>query len=235
MSYNFFSSTLKKKLARKILVLLGILILVGIGVWFSPFRVLLPFVEPQYSYAQYKTECRLIQAELRKASLVQRRQIFRKAISTRLFKYWEGTLWGFNGTTEVPRKGRIACGYFVTTLLRDCGIPVQRSTLAQQASEKIVKTLVKEAHIQRFSRVPLKTMLKRVRQAGDQVYIIGLDTHVGFLVADQGHIWFIHSSGRNPWSVVREDANTSVVLEKSVYKVLGCLTADPDFIGLWNK
>src|SRR5215212_694349 len=31
-----------------------------------------------------------------------------------IIPYWIGTKWNFNGITEVPQKGSIACGYFVT-------------------------------------------------------------------------------------------------------------------------
>src|SRR4029453_1954809 len=49
-----------------------------------------------------------------------------------LFVCWYGTAWDFNGITEEPGKGKIACGYFVTTILRDLGIPVKRYKHAQR-------------------------------------------------------------------------------------------------------
>jgi hypothetical protein len=44
-------------------------------------------------------------------------------------------------TSETPGRGEIACGYFVSTVLRDAGFGVERVRLAQQASERIVRTL----------------------------------------------------------------------------------------------
>jgi hypothetical protein len=57
-------------------------------------------------------------------------------IDKKLLPYWLGTTWNFNGTTQVPGEGSIACGYFVTTLLRDAGVKLERVKLAQMASEK---------------------------------------------------------------------------------------------------
>jgi hypothetical protein len=162
-----------------------------------------------------------------------RRKILREAISERLFTYWKGTRWGFHGTTEVPGKGKIACGYFVTTVLRDCGVPLQRVTLAQQASEKMIRTLVDKKHISTYSKVPLEKFVAEVKLNGNQAYIVGLDTHVGFLVCEQNEVFFVHSSGSYPWAVVKEKALESLVLRQSDYRITGCITADKAFLERW--
>lgn len=225
----------KKGIIRKLLIFAFLLICAGIVIYFSPFRNYLPFIGPRYTYTEYLAELKTIRSNLEQASVPQQRALLRKAIANQLFKYWNGTHWGFNGTTEVPGKGKIACGYFVTTVLRDCGVQLDRSRLAQQSSESMIQALVNEKSIQRFSRIPLRNVLSTVRKAGDEVYIIGLDTHVGFLVCEAGKVWFIHSSGSYPWSVVKEEASKSIVLEKSVYRVIGCLTTDTHFMANWDK
>ena len=63
---------------------------------------------------------------------------------------WVGTEWAFYGTTQTPGEGEIACGYFVSTVLRDAGVKVERVKLAQQASEYIVKTFAEAEHVRRF-------------------------------------------------------------------------------------
>ena len=35
---------------------------------------------------------------------------------TAIHDEWMGTPWDFSGTSQVPRKGSIACGYFVSTV-----------------------------------------------------------------------------------------------------------------------
>ena len=58
-----------------------------------------------------------------------------------IFPFWIGTKWGFYGTTQVPGKGKIACGYFVSTTLEHAGFDIERIKLAQQASSVIISTL----------------------------------------------------------------------------------------------
>ena len=38
-----------------------------------------------------------------------------------VFPHWMGTKWDFNGVSNVPGKGMIACGYFVSTTLKHVG------------------------------------------------------------------------------------------------------------------
>src|SRR5688500_17600336 len=45
-----------------------------------------------------------------------------QSVYNEVFPYWYGTGWDFNGTTETPGQGKIACGYFVSTVLRDAGL-----------------------------------------------------------------------------------------------------------------
>lgn len=58
--------------------------------------------------------------------------VFREAVARDIAPFWYGTPWDFNGTTEQPGTGAIACGYFVTTVLRDAGVQLERVRLAQQ-------------------------------------------------------------------------------------------------------
>ena len=152
-----------------------------------------------------------------------------------LAPFWYGTPWAFNGTTEVPRSGAIACGYFVTTMLRDVGVTLNRVRLAQQASEKIIKTLVGPKSIRRFSNASLETFLDAVREWGDGLYIVGLDIHVGFIVNEGGNVRFIHSSYVGPLCVVDENAAGSQILASSSYRVFGKLTGDDRFMLAWLR
>jgi len=93
----------------------------------------------------------------------QSRSAVVRTIYAEIFPNWYGTGWDFNGTTEVPRQGKIACGYFVTTVLRDAGWKVQRARLAQQASENIVLSLTSEPYIKRFRRVAIDDFVRTVK------------------------------------------------------------------------
>ena len=65
--------------------------------------------------------------------IAEARTVLTRSIYNDLLPAWYGTPWDFNGTSEVPQQGKIACGYFVSTILRDAGWKVERVRLAQQA------------------------------------------------------------------------------------------------------
>ncbi|MFO0612666.1 MAG: hypothetical protein U0414_08770 [Polyangiaceae bacterium] len=143
-----------------------------------------------------------------------------------LFPAWIGTAWDFNGTSQEPGKGSIACGYFVTTLLAHAGFEVQRAKLAQQASENIVKTLAGADDIWRFRKGDAALVLAKVRELGDGLYVVGLDNHAGFLFEHDGRATrFCHSSYLEPATVQCEDAAGAAALESN-YHVLGRVTND---------
>lgn len=92
-----------------------------------------------------------LQQEYKQANNLQKKKIISTAkdsiltlIINEYFNYWKGTAWSFNGTTKEPKKGKIACGYFVTTVLQDAGFDIQRVKWAQVASETMIKAMTKD-------------------------------------------------------------------------------------------
>lgn len=165
--------------------------------------------------------------------MAQARNVVTRFIYAEIFPSWYGTAWDFNGTTEVPQQGKIACGYFVSTVLRDAGWRVQRARLAQQASENIILSLTTDPYVKRFRRVPISDFVAAVKQWGVGIYVVGLDIHTGFIVNTGGEVFFVHSSYVEPYSVVREKASEAKILAASNYRVLGKVTADDMFIEKW--
>jgi hypothetical protein len=165
--------------------------------------------------------------------VAQARAIVTGSINKEIFPSWYGTPWDFNGTTEVPQQGKIACGYFVSTVLRDAGWQVERVRLAQQASENIILSLTTDAYVRRFRRVPISDFVTAVKQWGTGLYVVGLDIHTGFIVNTGSEVYFIHSSYVEPYMVVREKAIQSKVLAASNYRVLGKIMSDDLFIEKW--
>jgi hypothetical protein len=53
-------------------------------------------------------------------------------------------VWDYNGYTNTPKNGVIACGYFVSTTLKHFGFNLNRYDVAKKYSSSIVKTLVFE-------------------------------------------------------------------------------------------
>ncbi len=146
---------------------------------------------------------------------------------------WLGTRWDFNGTAELPGEGKIACGYFVSTVMRDAGFRVDRYKLARQPSQNIIRTFLPRAELDLKVGVPYETYAADLNRAEPGIRIVGLDSHVAFLVTGPEGFRFIHSSGSKPWCVVDEKKDEAEVLRRSNYRVQGLLTADKDLLKRW--
>lgn len=138
-----------------------------------------------------------------------------------MFNFWYGTDWDMNGTSQIPGEGKIACGYFVTTILRDAGFQINRIKLAQYASEKMIVELIHKKNIKRFQQVELNKILLEVQKMGNGLYLVGLDTHTGFLLCQNQELTFIHSTRSPPRCVIQEVAANSESLQNSAYKIIG--------------
>ncbi|MFN8244003.1 MAG: hypothetical protein U0X40_08115 [Ferruginibacter sp.] len=170
-----------------------------------------------------------------KMTLAQKERMFTGIITKYILPAWTGTPWSFNGTSEKPQQGSIACGYFVTTVLRDAGLPLARARLAQCASEDMIRGLINRKCITRFSNVPLEEFIAAVKQGGYGLYIVGLDNHTGFIYNDGNTVRFIHSTFVGTRNVQQENASMSWVLRQSRYKVLGKLSADEALLNRWEE
>ena len=147
---------------------------------------------------------------------------------------WMGTPWDFNGTTQTPRTGKIACGYFVSTLLRDAGFEVERAKLGQQASEIIARTMTTREFMRARSGEPLDTFVDACRKHPPGVYLVGLDFHTGYLVNDATDLWFVHAAyGKDAQHVLVEKAGESAYLLNSKYRHVAFLTEDRNFLLGW--
>jgi hypothetical protein len=166
-------------------------------------------------------------------SKIEKEKCFANAITTTIAPAWLGTKWDFNGITEVPQQGKIACGYFVTTVLRDAGLPIERIKLAQCASEKLVTSLVQDKYVKRFSHVGMDDFMAYLKLNGFGLYIVGLDNHTGFIFNDGVDIWFIHSSIVGTRDVQKEKSASSSILQKSKYRIVGKISADELVLRKW--
>jgi hypothetical protein len=160
---------------------------------------------------------------------------FTKAVAETILPQWTGTPWNFYGTTETPGRGTIACGYFVTTTLRDAGLSLARVKLAQCASEQMICTLVQPKYIRRYSNVPMDDFIAAIKKEGYGLYITGLDSHTGFVYNDGAEVYFIHANYRGSRAVTKETAASSAVLASSRYKVTGKISADEKVLEQWVR
>lgn len=155
-----------------------------------------------------------------------------------LFKYldqdmpafWDATTWDFYGMSRVPGEGEIACGYFVTTLLRDLGFDIDRVRLAQEPSGVMIEELTVNIHKSNSLQNTLDVIKNGPNNA---IYIIGLDFHTGFISHSDTGTFFIHSNYIDRTGVVREDAATSEALSHSNFFMIDNLTANPKFLAIW--
>jgi len=164
-------------------------------------------------------------AAARTVVLARARETALTAIRDHIIPRWYGTPWDFYGTSETPGEGVIACGYFVSTVLRDAGFRVERVTLAQQPSEFIVKTFATEDAIWRYRNRAASVVADQVQSHGDGLYAVGLDIHTGLIVVDGDRVDFCHASFLDPVAVVCEPVTNSPGFA-SDYRVVGRLLSD---------
>ncbi len=156
--------------------------------------------------------------------------IYTQLIDT-IFPSWYGTEWDYDGYSNVPQKGVIACGYFVSTTLKHIGFNVNRYKLAQQYSSGIVKSLCNK--IQYVRNNDTERLFRYINSQPNQLYVVGLDNHVGFISKETTGIYFIHSSYLEPVAVIKEKAQTAEALIGSNLFVLGKLTENSVIIKSW--
>jgi hypothetical protein len=166
-------------------------------------------------------------------SKTAKEKIFTSAVTETIVPAWIGTAWDFNGITEKPQQGKIACGYFVTTVLRDAGLPIARAKLAQCASEQMITTLIQSKYITHFSNSTIEDFMQSVKSQGYGLYIVGLDNHTGFIYNDGNDIYFIHSTFIGTRNVQKDIAATNPILKQSKYKVLGKISGDEKVLERW--
>lgn len=147
------------------------------------------------------------------------------AISDELLPTWSGTYWAFTGTSDTPQQGTISCGHFVSTILEHAGFNVDRMELGQLHAGNIILTMNDNPEqITIYKNQDLAVVEEELQQWGKGIYIVGLDTHTGFIINDgEGTINFVHSSYYNDKKVVAEPLQGNNPFQDSKYRVIGKL------------
>lgn len=144
---------------------------------------------------------------------------------------WYGTPWDFNGISNQPKKGQIACGYFVSTPLKHIGFNLNRYRVAQKGAKEIIETLAGKEGCKTFTNK--EQIWKEVTNRPDGIYIIGLSSHVGFIEKRKNMVYFTHSNYLTPCEVIREEFLTSPAIYLSHIYVLGDLSLSSKVILNW--
>lgn len=232
---------LKKFLFRLFIKLsVIVVILAGIGFYLSPYKYQTPFYRWYYSNSDYnnllsqialkqeslKKEYAEAKTEKEKKKVLEKAQKIFENSFQEVCKYWYGTKWAYSGMSEIPGKGKIACGYFVTTILRDLGYPINRIKMAQAASETLIRKTVDKKFIKLKVNAKFGDFMEEVEGMGNGIYILGLDTHTGFLYINGSSTHFIHSSNGLLKGVRNQMAFSSNTIRKSKYRVAGQLQVE---------
>lgn len=140
-------------------------------------------------------------------------RLFANLLTEKIIPHWLGTPWSFEGHTSVPRSGEIACGYFVSTTLKDMGFNLDRYKFAQQLPIHEAKTLAQGKpllEINSNSKDERITILKDKLKEG--IYFLGFDqNHVGYIQKKNSDLFVIHSNYIGGEGVVIERIEDSQV------------------------
>jgi hypothetical protein len=141
---------------------------------------------------------------------------FTNQLVDKIIPHWYGTPWSFGGHTSVPNQGEIACGYFISTTLRDMGIKLNRYTLAQKSPIDEAKMISCGSDILSVvQETPEKAFEEIDRLTQEGLYFIGFDEgHVGYLLKRGGELLLIHSNYFSPVSVCMEKLEESRVFNR---------------------
>ncbi|CAM4410511.1 hypothetical protein [Zobellia nedashkovskayae] len=141
---------------------------------------------------------------------------FANQLVDKIIPHWYGTPWSFGGHTDVPNQGKIACGYFISTTLRDMGININRYKLAQKSPVDEAKMISCGAVINLINQdTPEKAFEEIDILTKEGLYFIGFDEgHVGYLLKREGQLFLIHSNYLSPVSVCMETLKESRVFKR---------------------
>lgn len=162
------------------------------------------------------------------------RALLIKTLSDSLFVCWYGTEWDFNGTSTTPRDGEIACGYFVTTLIRDAGFKIERVALAQCASQSMINTLCPKNDRKIITNNNVAKVKEHLLSKPNGIFIVGLDNHTGFIVKKDTNLRFVHANYTVAEDgVMSEDFDESRVIQNNRYFAIGNFLQSDSTIIKW--
>jgi len=166
-----------------------------------------------------------------KSAVIKEARSYLETTMPQMMHCWIGTPWDFNGTSQTPGEGKIACGYFVSVVLRDAGFKVSRISLAQQPSQRIITTMIKssEKKVIKYKK-DYADFIEEFKKRADGIYVIGLDSHVGFLTNFNNEVHFIHSGASGVIDEIPKDARDVKI---SKYRVIGNISEKDYVVKKW--
>lgn len=185
---------------------------------------------------QYYNELTTTKEHLKRDSIINdASEYFTNALLNQIVPHWYGTIWDFNGYTNKPNDGVIACGYFVSTTLKHTGLNINRFKLAQQGGMNEAKTLDPTGSYLIYSlnsTEELDSIYSKIEHdLKPGLYFAGLSHHVGFIYIKDQIAYFIHSNYINGY-VMTEKARYSHAFRSMIY-VIANITYNDYLIESW--
>lgn len=166
------------------------------------------------------------------SSLQNSSLVLYEALTNTIFTAWYGTPWDFNGISNTPGEGEIACGYFVSTTLKHAGFNLNRYKLAQQASKTITTAVCGKKHIK--TTTTIDATLAYFKGFTNELFIVGIDYHIGFIQVENSIPYFVHADFIND-KVVKEKAANSEAFKYATIYVIGQVTNNDELMRRWLK
>ncbi len=155
--------------------------------------------------------------------------VFTDYLLNKIIPYWYGTVWDFNGYTSRPNIGTIACGYFVSTTLRDMGLNLNRYKFAQKGPANEAKSIaIDSVEVLHYKGNNIREKLKEFK---DGLYFVGLDNHVGYLYLNDNKSYFIHSNYIDGEVMIETTASSEAFYSTNYYIVK--ITGNRNLAGKW--
>ncbi|MEM6261967.1 MAG: hypothetical protein AAGI38_05630 [Bacteroidota bacterium] len=155
-------------------------------------------VEKGETYESTKRKINVLRNQVRSQNLPidSIDKVFKESLLNRIIPFWEGTRWSFEGHTSTPRVGEIACGYFVSTTLRDVGLNLNRYRLAQQSPIYEAKSLAIHTEVIEVSEESTADNIQAINTSlTEGIHFIGFDeSHVGFVLKEEEDLYLIHAN-----------------------------------------
>ncbi len=162
------------------------------------------------------------ESEAERARVRERaRKELEAAIIEDVFPAWMGMPWGMSSTSTATRPHEtgktIGCSYFVTSVLQSAGVELEnRYTFAQAPALHIQRSLApRRDDLHTYFSIPAQRLHDGIAKLGDGLYIIGLDTHVGFVVVRGDQVRLVHASYTDARVVTDEPLLTARAIENS--------------------
>jgi hypothetical protein len=133
----------------------------------------------------------------------------------------------------------VGCSYFVTSVLLSAGVKLDnRFTFAQAPAIHIQRSLAPaKSDLHRHFSIPAQSLHDRIAALGEGLYIIGLDTHVGFVVVRDDQVRLVHASYTEDRVVTDEPLLGATAIDNSRPKgyFVSPLFQDVRLVDLWLR